>query len=366
MAVTISAPKDSVVNRKNNVSFTITTSLSGLNAYEFVYRLKTASSWSTKGKTSISAASSISVSVNLSDLIDGAEYYYRFILYYDYKDGEGTVYKGYEYSQAYTLVPCTNRVGRLRIKTDNSIEELPLYSETNKSGPKIKVKIASNSVGISNNADNSSTLASRLRTNTGTTGKKTSIRGSGSFAYSNIKPSGELDNRYRYTYYVPEKWDYAYNYNWQYAGFYESYNTGSSYSYVSGHYYIRTDTWYSTNYATGSYSQQHSSSYQKIHYTTVHYTEKVQPSPNYWYYRTIYENHYAYTENGTNYWYTTYYYDYISGYNTHTNTVYGDLYSYQWIYGYRPAYSYYSYQYYYKQYNAHYNYNYYYSHYSYS
>ena len=108
MSVTLTAPLDAVVNRKNNVTFTWTTSLNGQYAHELQYRLKTATSWSTKGKTNNTGRSA---SINLSDLIDGSEYYYRLILYYDYKDAAGSIYKGYEYSQAYTLVPCTTRIG---------------------------------------------------------------------------------------------------------------------------------------------------------------------------------------------------------------------------------------------------------------
>ena len=365
MSVTVTAPKNSVVNRKNNVTISWTTTLQGQNAYEVQYKLASSSSWSTFGKVSSTARSA---AINMSGLTDGTKYHYRLVLYYNYTDTVGVIYTGYEISESYTIIPVTNQLGTLKVRINsNTNEEIPLYSETNKGGPKIKIKLNSSSVvfGLPDTGITTE-MGGNLRTRTSNTETTNSIKSTATFTYSGIKPAGYIDNRYSFQYYVPEKWNYAYQYATKYAGYYEPYKTGQTYSYHNGYYYIRTDTWYTTDYATDSYSVKHSSNYQIIHYTRVSYNYKVQPSPTYWYYGTKYEDHYAYTENGTNYWYTTYSYTYISGYTKHTNDVYGDKYAYADIYSYRPAYAYYTFQYYYRQYAAHYAYQYAYSRYTYS
>ena len=365
MSVTVTAPKNSVVNRKNNVTITWTTTLQGQNAYEVQYKLTTSSSWNTFGKVSSTARSA---AINMSGLTDGTKYHYRLILYHNYTDTVGVIYTGYEISEAYTIIPVTNQLGTLKIKVaSNSTEEIPLYSETNKGGAKIKIRLNNTSTvfGLPDTGITTE-MGGRLRTRTSSTATTNSIKPTATFSASGIKPAGYIDNRYSFQYYVPEKWNYAYQYATKYAGYYEPYKTGQTYSYHSGYYYIRTDTWYTTDYATGSYSVKHSSNYQVIHYHSYNVPYQYSPGPGQ--YGTAYrtESVYAYTENGTNYWYTTYSYTYISGYTKHSNDVYGNLYSYADIYSYRPAYAYYTFQYYYRQYAARYAYQYAYSRYTYS
>lgn len=375
MAVSITSPQDSIQNRKSNITFTWT-ALAGQTAYEFQYKLITDSTWSTLGKTN---STNSSASLNLNALIDGTKYYYRFIIYYTKSDSVGVVYTGYEVSQAYTIVFTATRLGTLKIKTSAAnTEEIPLYSETNKSGPKIKVRLSNNATAITTFDDGIPEMSGKLKTIVGdiliyTYGGqyaysdysviKTSIRPTNqyNFAYSNIKPSGYIQSRYSEAYdtngYKYDKtysysksgnkydrtYSYAYNYNYVsgyntlYQLYYYTYDTGQYYQYIKGYYYDHTDTWY-TSYQYISGHTQHSESYQKIHYTRVSYNYYEQVSPTYWYYGTAYQDHYAYTENGTRYWYTD---DYSTGYTPHSSVVYGTTFDYAKKYNYAYSKAYY-------------------------
>lgn len=321
MPVTITSPKDSTANRKNTITFSWTTSIAGQNAYEFMYRLRTESTWKTKGKVNSTATSA---KIDVSDLIDGRDYYYQIVLYYTASDATGVTITGFEKSQAYTLVLNTAIDGTLKIKTDTGIEEIPLYSETNNTGPKIKVKISSTKTVFANFAeDNNSAVASGFRINTGSTGIKSAISRYGKFKYSGIAASGELDSRYTIVYTEPAAEQY-------YA---------SKYDYVSSYYSYFTENYYTVVH-TYTASDEH-----KYEYDTSHTGKGTH------YYEVPNWRDYTYQTSDGKVHYVRYVYHYISSYEysftytTHhdytyytTHTVYTGT-DYVPIYAYKPIYT---------------------------
>ena len=367
MALTIITPKNAVVDRTANttIRWTTTLSFSDITEYDFQYRLKTAGSWSSTGRTAApSNFSRLVIKFDDLGLIDGYEYYYRLILYYQATDSAGIIYTAREVSLPCSIVVHSRRIGRLRIKVGyGDVETVPLYENTNNTNLKNRIKISDTAIGNENISANVPELNSRLKTrndrNTRIAISETPI----SDFYYNTSMNGSVYVVYRQSskYYVPAT--YGYKYNYSPAGTYYSYKTSSSYSYITGYHASGQYTCYSTETGTSSYDVPHSQSYSYNVYHT--YNIPYQYSPSSGHYATAYytKSEYAYHVSGQYTWYTTYTYNYTY-YASHTGTQYAADYAYQWIYAYKQ--NYYSYQYNYTKTYAHYAYNYSYSSYAYT
>jgi len=428
MSLVISSPQDSVQNRKNSVLFQWDTSLTNQYAYEFQYKLSTSDTWNTLGKKNGTQHSAF---IDLSSLMDGVLYHYRIVVYYNTDDSVGSLYRGYEISQAYSIILHTNRIGTLKIKVNEvRTEEIPLYNESDKEAPRFKIqvgtphevtytysyttavynyisgyesipyilysynqiipiysggaiayyyyshqnvygyrsyavyepkteyaynivnynyrtpdKLSISNFNINHEADDFvSDFKIKIKDNEDA---KRLLHDYGAFYYTNIVPDGYREDRYSYLYFIPEKWDYAYNLTYPY---YEH----KSYNYVSGYYYYKSGS-HTEYYVSGTNTtyEQHSATYEYIYtyYVRVdHYIGGV----------IAYTDYAARGGKGTatRYWYTSYTYN-TYGSKQVDDYSKGTFYSYNWL-----LYMYY--QYYYNVYQDHYSYGYTYSNYTYA
>lgn len=358
MSLVISSPQDSVQNRKNSVLFQWDTSLTNQYAYEFQYKLSTSDTWNTLGKKNGTQHSAF---IDLSSLMDGALYHYRMAIYYNTDDNVGSLYRGYELSQAYSIILHTNKIGTLKIKVNEvRTEEIPLYNETNKEAPRFKVQIGTPSQESSDRVANNLSVSNfdingeavdfisdfKIKIKDGEDAKRL-LHDYGTFYYTNIVPDGYREDRYSYLYFVPEKWDYAYNLTYPY---YEH----KSYNYVSGYYYYKSGS-HTEYYVSGSNTtyEKHSASYVYAYTYTERYDHYQGGVIAYSTYRII-----STTGTGTRYWYTSYTYN-TYGSKQVDDYSRGTFYSYNWL-----LYMYY--QYYYNVYQDHYSYGYTYSNYTYA
>ena len=348
MALSIDSPQDDIANRKNSVLISWSSETQGQVAYEFMYKLSTSESWSTLGKVNGTAKSAY---VDLSSLYDGTLYHYRLAVYYQHNDSVGIDYKITELSPAYSLVLTTNRLGILKIKTGElpaDLEQIPLYDEANKSGSKLKVKIEDTKVALgsfNNNGeidDFQSDFKIKIKTDEAA---KRAIREYGNFYYTTIESRAYRANRYSYLYFVPQKWDYAYDHGYYY---YEL----RSYSYISGYHTEYSYTWYENVYDYTSYENKYWYSY----------TTEDGPAAQHHYYQTA-EGY----KDGKKYYYSQIVYYYVQHYKTvnvyytqatdHYKTVSHDVYNNVTDYSYNwKLYQYY--EYYYNVYQDHYKYGY--------
>ena len=107
MAVTITAPQSGYFDRTGAITVSWTNSITSppQTAYEIMYKLKTASSWSTLGRVTSTATSANLKPIYDAVSQDAVEFYYKVVVYHDLATlSSGNKEGGVEHSAVYSIM----------------------------------------------------------------------------------------------------------------------------------------------------------------------------------------------------------------------------------------------------------------------
>ena len=303
MAVTITSPQSKIVARGNvTISWTHGYPQS---AYEIQYREAGQTAWSTFGRVTGTATSA---SLDISGFQDFGLYHYRVVCYADNATSGTSTYNGSDFSAAYAImiVPA-NQVATMKIKYGSGMEEVPLYSTTNRY-PKLVTPHGQNPL-----LADTEYAAGQTKTRVGSASRAVAVppsslpaTGQAAYAYMTQNYRYAQSYNYRLTYY---------SYYTRY-GYYAYYST-SAYRYDTYSYRYRYNTSGST-WRYGYYKYSWAASGATTRYVRYSYRE--------------YYSYYAYDYRNGNYRYLYYY----RSYNRYT--TYYRATNYRYTTGYRYAY----------------------------
>ena len=193
MAALITSPQTAMVDRTKGLTIQWSGDLVSYQThYEIQYKLSSAASWSTLGKTASTSARSYALS-NLFNAVqsDATEIYYRIVLYYSYTNSSNESITGYEYSNTYSIIFHGAQVGIMKVQvTSTKKQEYPIYSSvTGKES--MDVKLSSSTTGKAILVDSTNPLANQLKVRT--TSSRTDFVAGNSPEYTH---SGEYQKGY--------------------------------------------------------------------------------------------------------------------------------------------------------------------------
>lgn len=372
MAITITAPQSGYFDRTGAITVSWTNSITSppQTAYEIMYKLKTASSWSTLGRVTSTATSANLKPIYDAVSQDAQEFYYKVVVYHDLATlSSGNKEGGVEHSAVYSLMFHGSQIGTLKIQESSSVtREYPLFNGST-AAQKLNVRTTASATGTAPLVASGHPLAGR--------GKVITASGYTAFI-GGSSPTFAASGQTRYGYFYGYKYVYTpvyYNYNYanyrtdsykQLQYYYRVYNvdvTSSHYKFLS--YYVGTLTYYryyttlgGTKYDFLGYlwkylAMQGTFSVQGgyIQRAYIFYTWYIS---SYYTYRYISSYSYHYTSYNNQYRsyarYNNYYYQYTTQSSSNLyRPYYGYYYSYYYTrvsYGYKPLIGAYTYRYY--------------------
>ena len=333
--VSITSPQSAFLNANNAQNLVKwTNQRSGQTAYEILYKLKSADSWSTLGKVASTTPQAdlngIFTAIGRKDI---QELYYRILVYYSWTEGNDQI-TGSEYTDAYRVIFNIGGEGKLSVWDGDTARRFTVYSNDSKASPSLKVNTSKGIKKIPI-VDSESPLKGKVKIQTpsGTrflasesaSFQPTNIYGNGSFnryvtTYAS-KQESQLDGYSRYTKYKSvSNIDYyarytAYSYRYDKTTV-DYYNTNIVYAYdTTIDYYNRYTVYrYDSYINTAAYYYAYNSS------TPTSYSYSSAPHCYYYYYygykytRDMYYTRGYYGINNTYYYNITYYYGYSPGY----------------------------------------------------
>lgn len=320
MAVTITSPQSKVVARGTaTLSWTCQYPQT---SYEIQYRQAGQSAWSTFGQVSGAATS---VTLNLSVFEDFGLYHYRVVSYASNATSGTSTYNGSDFSAAYAImVVPANQVATMKIKYGSGMEEVPLYSTTNRF-PKLVTDQGQNPLLADTDYAAGHTKARVGSTTRAVAVPPSSLPATGQAAYA----------------YMTQNYRYSQSYSTRYNGsssYVSGYRTTYGYGYRQYSYNTRYEYYYRRAYSYYTYKEV---SYMRYLYSFT-YTGGIHSYKYYYSYRAA-NGHYYYryrindTETVTTYGYYRRY-GYYRYYTTTYSTVYGYYYYTYYRYAYRYAY----------------------------
>lgn len=251
--VTINSPQSMYIDNSDSSTYTLdwTGSISGQNAYEIYYKLKSSSTWLTTGR--IASTATTQDLRNLHDLtgVDFEEISYKVKLYYSISNAKG-VLTGSDFSEVYTLIFNSGKTGTLKVKTTNKVNEYPLFDTINNDNVSV-VNVGTRKAPL---VDADSALGSNLKIQL-SSGTKTVAASTGSFT-DEVYPTGtEIGdwNQQVYKYEPYQSGGYKYTtYLSSYTALPRTQNYYRYYTYTSNYCAYNAYNYYTT-YRTGPFQR---------------------------------------------------------------------------------------------------------------
>ena len=151
MAVTITAPQSGYFDRTGAITVSWTNSITAppQTAYEIMYKLKTASSWSTLGKVTSTATSANLKPIYDAVSQDAVEFYYKVVVYHDLATlSSGNKEGGIEHSAVYSIMFHGSQIATLKVQeTASSTQTYPLFNGSTTPTAKLNVRTTSSVTG---------------------------------------------------------------------------------------------------------------------------------------------------------------------------------------------------------------------------
>lgn len=274
MAVTITSPQSKVVARG-----TVTISWTHgypQTAYEIQYRKAGETAWSTFGQVTGTATSA---NLDISGFQDFDVYHYRVVCYATNAASGTSTYNGSDFSAAYAImiVPAS-QVATMKVKYGSGMEEVPLYSTTNRY-PKLVTNRGQNPLLAATDHAAGHTKARVGSTTRAVAVPPSSLPATGQAAYA----------------YMTQNYRYSQSYSTSHNGsnsYVAGYRTTYSYGYRQYNYYNRYEYYYRRYYYERYY----------VEITYRRYLYGYKPNAGYpkYYYR------YSYRVGNGSYYYWTY------------------------------------------------------------
>lgn len=241
MAVTITAPQSGYFDRTGAITVSWTNSITSppQTAYEIMYKLKTASSWSTLGRVTSTATSANLKPIYDAVSQDAVEFYYKVVVYHDLATlSSGNKEGGVEHSAVYSIMFHGSQIATLKVQeTASSTQTYPLFNGSTTPTAKLNVRTTSSATGTAPLVASGHPLAGR--------GKVVTASGYTAFI-GGSSPTFAASGQVQYGYFYGYRYQYSFSYYNRANYTYGSYNVFS---------YNRTNYSYDRFNNTYHYSQ---------------------------------------------------------------------------------------------------------------
>ena len=221
MAVTITAPQSGYFDRTGAITVSWTNSITSppQTAYEIMYKLKTASSWSTLGRVTSTATSANLKPIYDAVSQDAVEFYYKVVVYHDLATlSSGNKEGGIEHSAVYSIMFHGSQIATLKVQETASLTQIyPLFNGSTTPTAKLNVRTTSSATGTAPLVASGHPLAGR--------GKVITASGYTAFI-GGSSPTFAASGQNRYGYFYGYRYQYSFSYyNYNYANYRtDSYN----------------------------------------------------------------------------------------------------------------------------------------------